>query len=77
MRNCSIIIPTFNRSKALKTLLQNLLLQTALNQIEEIIICDSRSQDETPIIIENYKTKFISTNIYHLHTENNISKKEI
>lgn len=75
MNNCSIIIPTFNRSEALEMLLQNLLLQTALNQIEEIIICDSRSQDETPIIIENYKTKFKSTDVCHLHTENNISKK--
>ena len=32
--NCSIIIPTFNRAQELKKLLQNLLLQTVLEQIE-------------------------------------------
>ena len=73
--NCSIIIPTFNRAQELKKLLQNLLLQTVLEQIEEVIICDSNSQDETSIILENFKEEFNPIKILHLQTENNISKK--
>ena len=72
--NCSIIIPTFNRAEELKKLLQNLLLQTVVEQIEEVIICDSNSQDETPIILENFKKDFNSRNILHLQTEDKISK---
>ena len=75
--NCSIIIPTFNRAEELKKLLQNLLLQTVLEQIEEVIICDSNSQDETSIILENFKKNLTQrkSSIYKQKTI--FQKKEI
>ncbi len=74
-KKCSIVIPTYNRADLLKTILSQLSNQDSVDLIGEILICDSLSHDSTSEVIENAKTLFSDTNILHLNTENNISKK--
>ena len=49
----SIIIPTYNRSKFLKTTIQSVLMQT-FNGFE-IIVIDDGSTDDTASVVNNFK----------------------
>ena len=51
----SIFIPTGNRAKSLKKVLDSLSIQTYKKF--EILIVDYKSTDETPIIISDYVNK--------------------
>lgn len=53
MVKISIIIPTFNSEKFLKTTLHSIISQTYRNY--EVIICDNCSKDQTKKIVQHYK----------------------
>ena len=72
---CSIVIPTFNRADLLQKILHSISLQSGIDLIHEIIICDSNSEDKTPEKLQESRSFFKDIEIRHLHTSNNISGK--
>lgn len=48
----SIVIPSYNSAKTLKIVVSQLLKQTAVKQIKEIIVIDDNSQDSTPKVMD-------------------------
>lgn len=55
----SIVIPTYNRVDTLKLVLPSLLNQSLSSEDYEIIICDSKSEDGTDLLISNFSDKRI------------------
>lgn len=61
----SVVIPTYNRSNALRRALQSLVLQTYKEF--EVIICDDGSSDDTKKVVTSFSDKL---NIVYLWEEN-------
>jgi len=58
----SVVIPTYNRSGALKRCLDSLVNQSYKNF--EVIVCDDGSTDDTKYVVESYKDKLSLTYDY-------------
>jgi len=75
-QDCSVIIPVYRRYAIVKTILESLSNQTNVNNIKEIIICDSEKDDDNmKIVIESCRGLFMTSTIKHVFVENNISAK--
>jgi len=75
-QECSIIIPVYRRYESIITILESLSKQTKVNNLKEIIICDSEKGDENmKSAIERCKPLFNNTEIKHVFVENNLSAK--
>jgi len=75
-QDCSIIIPVYRRYAIVKTILESLSNQKNVNNIKEIIICDSEKDDEDMNrVIERCQSFFKDNTIKHIFVENNISTK--
>ena len=61
MNNISIIIPVLNEAENIPKLIQHLSLQSTTNIIEEIIIVDGGSRDNTIEIAKSLTTKVINS----------------
>ena len=62
MIKISVIIPTWKRAYELNEVCKGLCLQTFKASEFEVIICDSKSNDQTQKIVDSYKEK-ININI--------------
>lgn len=60
----SICIPTYNREKYLKRLLESVFSQTAFNEEIEVIINDWPSKDNTEVLVETYLAKYNNIKYY-------------
>jgi len=58
-KQISIIIPTFNSAKVLKTCLESLTNQTVSGEAYEVIVVDDGSTDETKEVVARYPVKYI------------------
>ncbi|WP_029321026.1 glycosyltransferase family 2 protein [Butyrivibrio sp. AE3004] len=63
----SVIIPVYNREKYINNCIESVLNQKDVTT--EIILVDDGSTDNSPILCDNYASKY--PNIVVLHTENN------
>tara|TARA_B100000035_G_scaffold311737_1_gene321828 strand:- start:2464 stop:3486 length:1023 start_codon:yes stop_codon:yes gene_type:complete len=72
----SIIIPTWNRSRALIECISQILSEDILDTNIEIIVCDSHSTDQTNENLNNFIIKEKITNVKIVQCEeNNVSSK--
>ncbi len=77
----SVIIPTYNRYKILKKILNNLSFQKNINFYFEILVCDSSSKDETPKLCKMFKKnkkfqiKYLNSKINNLSAKRNMGIK--
>jgi len=58
-KQISIVIPTFNSAKVLKTCLESLANQTVGREKYEVIVVDDGSTDETKDIVAKYPVRYI------------------
>ncbi len=70
----SLIIPTFNREKHIENTLLSVLNQT--QKVDEIIIVDDGSTDNTKQIIEKYDVRYITQENQGVSSARNIGIKE-
>lgn len=68
MTTLSAIIPTFNRTGYLELAMESVLKQTV--SVDEMIIVDDGSTDDTRKIVESFKRSTHSTAIHYLYQEN-------
>jgi glycosyltransferase involved in cell wall biosynthesis len=67
----SIIVPTFERPKSLRLVLASLGLQSGLADGDlEIIVADDGSQDETPQVVESFRTQCRFDVVFTTHRHN-------
>lgn len=59
----SVALCTYNGSKYLNQQIDNILNQTI--PVDEIIVCDDQSKDDTVFILNNYKNK--NPELFHIH----------
>ena len=71
----SIIIPTYNREKYLKNLIDSLIAQTIGFDNLEVILVDDCSTDNSKSIIKNYASKY--NNIKPIFLEKNTGNPSI
>lgn len=70
----SIIVPTFNRALLLDQIIASLALQSDGFRDIEVIICDSKSIDNTEKVMARWLVNHPDS-IRHIHTLNNVSRK--
>ena len=66
----SVVMTTYNGSRFMKEMLDSLRNQT--RKIDEVIICDDRSKDDTVEIISNYINKYNLVNWNLIVNEKNL-----
>lgn len=66
----SICIPTYNRATYLDKCLQSIVKQVGNNPEVEVLISDNVSNDNTPVLCENYATQY--DNVKYYRNETNI-----
>lgn len=71
MNHASIIIPTFNREKILEKVLNSLISQ---DNIFEILVIDSNSEDGTKNLVESFNL-ITDINVRYFDVDNNVSLK--
>ena len=72
----SVVIPVWKRPRELELILANLQVQAQdLNELVEVILCDSLSGSEINAIVEKAKLKNSFLQILHLQTDNVVAKK--
>jgi len=66
----SVVVPTFNREKVLRDLLESLVPQTLPPDQWELIIVDDTSRDRTSDMVDEFRSKLPCRVVYHRNEKN-------